>query len=70
MLTVRGGRFSVASGAKADISNLTITGGVGNGGGIFNGGALALDSCAVTGNTAPMGVLVEAFGITSTLPSP
>jgi hypothetical protein len=54
-LTVHGGGgsvFAVASGATVVISGLTITGGVGNGGGIFNQGTLTLNNAAVSGNVA------------------
>ena len=55
ILTVRGSGgsvFAVASGTTVVISGLTITGGVGNGGGIFNRGALTLNGVNVSGNVA------------------
>lgn len=39
------------------LSGLTITGGVGNGAGIFNNGTLTLNNVTVSGNTAEMGGL-------------
>jgi len=54
-LTVRGAGgsvFSVGVGATVFISGLTITGGSGNGGGIFNQGTLTLNDDTIRGNTA------------------
>jgi hypothetical protein len=53
-LTVHGGGhvFTVADDTTAAISGLTISGGVGNGGGIFNAGTLTLNSVTVSGNVA------------------
>ena len=42
----------VASGATVEISGMTITGGVGNGSGVFNAGTLTLNGVKVSGNTA------------------
>jgi len=53
--TVRGSGgsvFFVDSGASIVFSNLTITGGTGNGGGIFNSGTLILNNVTVRGNKA------------------
>jgi hypothetical protein len=44
--------FSVYSGANVTISGLTITGGLGSGGGIANGGTLTLNNDTISGNTA------------------
>ncbi len=58
MLTISGnnasGVFSVASGVKASITGLTITGGLdaNDGGAIDNSGSLSLSNLAVTGNNA------------------
>jgi CSLREA domain-containing protein len=45
--------LSIASGANVVVSRLTLTGGAGglNGGAIVNNGTLAIDSCALSGNT-------------------
>ena len=54
-LTVRGAGgavVAVGSGASAVVSGLTITGGHGNGGGVFNQGTLTLTDTVVTGNVA------------------
>jgi hypothetical protein len=62
LVTVSGnntyGVFSVASGVTgAAISNLTITRGMGNGGGaINNGGALTVNTCTFSNNTTSQGV--------------
>ncbi len=56
--------FDVASGTIVLISDVTVTGGVGPGGGIANNGTLTLVRDAVTGNYAP-GVL-DGGGINST----
>ncbi len=49
----RGGNiFTVAGGATVVLSGVTITGGVGNGGGIFNQGTLTLNDSTVSGNVA------------------
>jgi hypothetical protein len=47
-----GSVFSVALGTTVVLSGLTIRGGSGNGGGVFNRGTLTLNSVAVSGNTA------------------
>lgn len=47
-----GSVFAVVNNATVVISGLTITGGIGNGGGVFNAGTLTLNSCAVNGNRA------------------
>jgi len=45
--------FTVATGASAIISDLTITGGsADNGAGIFNAGALEIHHCLLVGNSA------------------
>lgn len=54
-LRVRGGGstvFRVASGVTVALSGLKITGGVGNGGGIFNAGTLTLYRATISGNVA------------------
>jgi hypothetical protein len=54
-ITVRGSEgniFSVEAGITVTLSNLTITGGIGNGGGIFNKGMLTLNNVTVKGNRA------------------
>lgn len=50
-LTVLHGRFNVASGATVVLSGITISGGSGNGGGVFNAGTLTLDRVTVSGNS-------------------
>jgi hypothetical protein len=55
LLTVQGAGgsvFAVDVGANVKLSGLAITGGRGNGGGIFNRGILRLNNAAVRGNTA------------------
>ena len=47
-----GSVFGIGSNTTIVISGLTITGGVGNGGGILNAGTLTLDNCAISGNLA------------------
>ncbi len=47
-----GSVFFVNSGAHVVISNLTITGGMGNGGGVLNKGTLMLNNVTISGNTA------------------
>ncbi|HEU0294394.1 MAG TPA: right-handed parallel beta-helix repeat-containing protein [Anaerolineales bacterium] len=44
--------FAISNGASVVISNLTITGGRGNGGGIFNNGLLTLNNVTISGNMA------------------
>ena len=47
-----GSVFAIGSGATVMISGLTITGGTGNGSGIFNAGTLTLNKVTVSGNQA------------------
>ncbi len=61
--------FAVLSGAAADFSRLTITGGnaagFGSGGGIINIGTLSLTDCTVSGNTSPTGGGISNYGYLS-----
>jgi len=55
-LTIRGngngGIFSIWNDTHVVLSNLTATGGMGNGGGVFNRGVLTLNNVTVSGNRA------------------
>ena len=51
------GIFSVDSGKTVTISGLTITGGIGTGGGIWNDNAtLTVNDCTISGNSAGVGI--------------